>query len=83
MNSMASIIKSHNSKALATNVPAPAKHCNSRTNAECPLDDRYVLRKLGIQSHSHQCRDPRSKALTTSANGKIIQNSLQQPQTVI
>ena len=79
MNSMASIIKSHNSKVLATNVPATV---GQMRNAHA-LDDRYVPRQLGIQSHSHQCRDPRSKALTTSANGKIIQNSLQQPQNVI
>jgi hypothetical protein len=83
MNNMASIIKSHNSKVLATNVPAPAKHCNSRTNAECPLDDRYVPRQLGIQSHSHQCRDPRSKALHQQTEKLVIQNSFQQPQTVI
>jgi hypothetical protein len=38
MNNMASIIKSHNSKVLATNAPAPAKDCSCRTKAECPLD---------------------------------------------
>jgi hypothetical protein len=39
MNSMARIIKSHNSKLSPRHqCPAPAKGYNCRTKAECPLD---------------------------------------------